>query len=370
MARKAAGTRTRADGTLEKRFTIDGKRYSVYGKTNKEIQEKETALRETIKAGIYNSNRKITLDAYFEEWKARKRDTVKPATVRTYDCYYRGHISPVIGKKKVQGLERREIIALQKSIRESATVNTANFCMKTLRAILNDAVIDDIIVKNPAAGIKDIKDTEAAASETIHRALTEAEQGDFMQEMKEDPYYEFVAFLLCTGMRTGEAAALTWEDIDYAENVAHVRKTWTHTEAGERVIGTPKSAAGIRDVPLTESTKEVLKRQRDKIGRNIIPMGGNLIFTTNYDKAIESQQVNRAIKSALDRLEKKGKPIEAFTAHALRDTFATRYIEQGGTPQTLKTILGHTSLAMTMDLYAHVLPNTKQEEMKKIHIAI
>lgn len=62
--------------------------------------------------------------------------------------------------------------------------------------------------------------------------------------------------------------------------------------------------------------------------------------------------------------------IEHFSAHALRDTFATRYIEQGGSPQVLKTILGHNSLAMTMDLYSHVLPNTKQKEMESVRIVI
>lgn len=50
---------------------------------------------------------------------------------------------------------------------------------------------------------------------------------------------------------------------------------------------------------------------------------------------------------------RKTKLIEDFTVHALRDAFAIRYIEQGGSPQTLKTILGHSSLAMTMDLYSH-----------------
>ena len=64
---------------------------------------------------------------------------------------------------------------------------------------------------------------------------------------------------------------------------------------------------------------------------------------------VHNHAVNRAISDALVRLQEKGKIIEHFTAHALRDTFATRYIEQGGNPRTLKTILGHTSLAMTMD---------------------
>ena len=55
-----------------------------------------------------------------------------------------------------------------------------------------------------------------------------------------------------------------------------------------------------------------------------------------------------------------------ITSHIFRHTFATRAIEAGMQPQVLKTILGHSSLAMTMDLYSHVLPDTKSEEMNKI----
>ena len=63
---------------------------------------------------------------------------------------------------------------------------------------------------------------------------------------------------------------------------------------------------------------------------------------------------------------RKGTHIERFAHHAFRDTFATRYIEHGGNMQTLKNILGHATLAMTADLYAHVLPDTKQKEMQMI----
>lgn len=72
------------------------------------------------------------------------------------------------------------------------------------------------------------------------------------------------------------------------------------------------------------------------------------------------------IDNVLKRLRQQGIEIERFTHHAFRDTFATRYIEEGGNMQTLQKILGHSSLAMTADLYAHVLPNTKQQEMQQI----
>ncbi len=73
MARLGAGTRKRADGTLEKRFTIDGRRYSVYGKNAKKISQKEQEVRKKIEAGIYTDNRNITLDGYFDEWLDGKR---------------------------------------------------------------------------------------------------------------------------------------------------------------------------------------------------------------------------------------------------------------------------------------------------------
>ena len=77
MARLGAGTRKRTDGTLEKRFTVDGKRYSIYAKTSKELVQKEQEIRKKIEAGIYTDNRNLTLDKYFEEWLTGKRNGTK-----------------------------------------------------------------------------------------------------------------------------------------------------------------------------------------------------------------------------------------------------------------------------------------------------
>ena len=372
MARLGAGTRKRADGTLEKRFTIDGKRYSIYGKNAKEISQKEQDVRKKIEAGIYTDNRNITLDGYFDEWLNGKRGSIKGNTLKWYATYYKGHISPCLGNVKLQKIERRQVLSFQKDLSEGElSIRTCNNIMKILKIVLKDAVMDEIIMKNPAEGIKALKEVNAKAAETYHRALTEQEQKEFMQEMASDYYYEFVAFLLCTGMRFGEAAALTWSDIDYKQNVIHVTKTVTFNEDNTRTTGTPKSESGKRDIPLNDTIKGILAKQRKK--QNIvisIDRAENRVFVSVYGKMVDNCTVNRAISGALSRLEEQGRPMEHFTAHALRDTFATRYIEQGGSPQTLKAILGHSSLAMTMDLYSHVLPNTKQKEMDNLRIVL
>lgn len=369
MARLGAGTRKRTDGTLEKRFTVDGKRYSIYASTSKELAQKEQEIRKKIEAGTYTDNRNVTLDKYFEEWLVGKRNATKGNTLKTYKSYYYKHVSPKIGSRKVQQIERREILVLQKDIAGHLSVSTCNTVLKMVKVVLNDAIQDAVISKSPADGIKALKDIDTKASETYHRALTEQEQKNFMQEMAKDYYYEFVSLLLCTGMRIGEAAALAWSDIDYKQNVIHVTKTVTFNEDGTMSIGSPKSEAGKRDIPLNDTIRSILSDQRKKLG-NLLPMNNNRIFVSVYGGIVHNHAVNRAISGALARLEEQGRPIEHFTAHALRDTFATRYIEQGGTPQTLKTILGHNSLAMTMDLYSHVLPNIKQKEMDNLQIVL
>lgn len=199
-----------------------------------------------------------------------------------------------------------------------------------------------------------------------------------MDAAKENYYYGLLAFQLLTGMRLGEVGALYWSDSDEEANVIHVRRTITRTEDGIFYIGdSPKTDAGARDIPMNKGIKEILMKQREKHekseGQKDDPqhiIEQKLCFLSPTGKMIGHYPVNKNIRKNLYKLKEKGIRMEPFTSHALRDTFATRYIEQGGNPQTLKTILGHSSLAMTMDLYSHVLPNTRQEEMDRIEIRI
>mgnify|MGYP003319114415 CR=1 FL=1 len=370
MARLAAGIKKRADGTLEKRFTMNGRRYSVYGRTSNEVLAKEQETRAKIKAGTYTSNSKVTLDEYYKEFIKEKELKLKGSTLRLYDSMYKTQISPRLGSRKVNNIERREIINFRNDLRAAGLgTSTCNAVMTLLKSILGRAVIDEVIVKNPAERIDGLRRTEIKATETIHRALTVEEQAAFMAEAKTEYHYEFMAMLLLTGMRTGECAALTWGDIDYKNHEIHITKSITKTKTGEITVGTPKTKTSTRDIPMTESVETILKAQREKMCC-VIPNASSRIFSTPYAHTVVGWDIGKTINKVLTRLEEKGIYIEHFSAHAFRDTFATRAIEQGMNPQTLKTILGHSSLAMTMDLYAHVMPNTKHEEMNLLHIAL
>lgn len=377
MQKLPAGVRKRKTGLLEKRFSVNGKRYSVYGRTIRQLNEREQKKRNEIISSVPVKKEAMTLDQYFETWIEGKKMSVKPSTIRVYSTYYRPYASPLIGSLQLSEITRRDILRIQCEAAKKLCPTTNNILLTVIKTILNEAVEDKLIRENPAKGVKPVKVT-GKASETYHRALTETEQEQFMDAAKDNYYYELLAFQLLTGMRLGEVGALYWSDIDEEANVIHVRRTITRTEDGIFYIGdSPKSDAGVRDIPMNAGIKKLLKQQREKQEKRIKQKvcqqpskEQKLCFLSPTGQMIGHGPVNKNIRRILFQLEEKGIHMEPFTSHALRDTFATRYIEQGGNPQTLKTILGHSSLSMTMDLYSHVLPNTRQEEMDRIVIKI
>ena len=348
------------------------KRYSAYGRSTKECAENELRIREEIKAGLYNSNKNITLDAYFDEWEKSRRGTIKDSSIKINRSKYNNHIRPVLGKIKVQKIEKRAVVKLQQDLSKKLSASMTNGVIVLLKTVLNAAVDDEILMKNPAASVKPLrKDDRPKASETIHRALTREEQQAFMQEAKTEWLYEFFCFSLCTGMRLNEITALKWQDIDYINNVIRVNKTVSWKEGGGIEETLPKSDTSNRDIPMNDTIKKILQMQKTKMSMvygeiHARKMDSNIFIGSNGAKAIASSTVSSAIDNVLKRLRQQDIEIERFTHHAFRDTFATRYIEEGGNMQTLQKILGHSSLAMTADLYAHVLPNTKQQEMQQI----
>ena len=95
IARIPSGMRKKENGLFEKRFTVNGKRYSAYGHNVKECADNEIRLREEIKAGIYSSNNNITLDTYFNEWEKSRIGIVKDSSIKTIRSRYDNHIKPV-----------------------------------------------------------------------------------------------------------------------------------------------------------------------------------------------------------------------------------------------------------------------------------
>ena len=370
MARKRTNYFYKANGLIEHRFYYNGERFSVYGRTMDDIETKKDEKIAQLEAGLRGDCSNFTVDRYYDLWQKERaaNGDVKASTVYGGSEKY-GRAAKIIGSCKVKDVTPATIKKVKSElVKRGLCTTTINDTLVLLRCLFKSAVNDKIISESPCKGIANLKRKEAAAAQTIHRALTIEEQEAFFNEAKASCwYYELYSFLIQTGLRVGEAAALTWKDVDLNKRVIHVRKSLDRVSNTKWVIDTPKTKTSVRDIPISRGIEKTLLEQKAK---SSIARIDNIVFTSPYGDYIKHTSVNNCITNILKKLDEKGTPIEHFSVHALRDTFATRCIEQGMNPQTLKTILGHSSLSMTMDLYAHVLPDTKERELSKIMISV
>ena len=368
MAKLATGFRKRKSGGYEYRFTYNGVRYSVGGATTAECKKKAKEKQALLDVGVYQTNDKITLNQYFDEWIKQKEMAVKESTIFIYKVIFHGNIAPILGKHKVKTLERRQVVDMLKHIAKERGTGAASHARRLIVSVLNGAMKDDIVLRNVAAGIPSFKATSKPARETIHRELTDQELKIFFSLAKVSRYYNVFKFLLNTGVRVGECCGLQWKDIDRKHGIVHIRKTVTRDKEGKWVLGdTTKTRTSKRDIPMNKAIREIIENQWGLYcnTHNGIALN-DLVFSNEHEGIINTGSLNGLITHVLNRRKGPKVKIAPFSVHAFRDTFASRAIRAGIAPNTLKELMGHSSLSMTMDLYAHVNQQDKIESMEKL----
>lgn len=369
-----AKQKKRQDGRLQKAFTFNGKRYYVYGRTTQELIQAEFAKRAELEQGA-EDRENPTLNKYYERFTEHRRSKVKESTIRSQSIQFRNCADiPIdkngrtLGSMRIQEIKPYDIQTVQAALEKSdRTTETVNNCMAHLSHVFNAAVKDETIARNPCTCIERVKRTEKPARETIHRALSEAETRQFFQAAKGSYYENMFKLMIQTGVRVGELGAINDFDVDAGEMLLYINKTVTRDETGGYMIGdTPKTDAGNRIVPLTPAALEAIRAQK-RINRILFgSSSGGPVFKSAEGALLREYQTNREIKRICERIG-----MEKFTCHAFRATFATRFIEQR--PQDYKIlseILGHSNIKITLNLYTHVMKESKIIAMRGINIAI
>ena len=361
MARKIANIYRRDDGTYQLRFTVDGRRYAVYGKTVDECRQKETQKRQEIEEGAYQRQKDVTLGKYAAWWLSGKKGTVKSSTVAMYTSWISTITADPIGEVRLRDLRPQHIrdfigrLSLQPS--------SINLGITVIRSILKTAVAEDLIQKSPADGIKALRAPKRAPEEDTHRALTREETAAFLQaaEARGDAFRDLYTLMLHTGLRIGEAVTLI--DSDIVGDRLHCTRTLTRS-GGNYVIGdSPKSDSGNRIIPLDADALQAIQRAREF--RSAMGWKTDRIFSNSAGSVIIPHQVNREIKKTCEAAG-----IEPITSHALRDTFATRCAESNMQPRVLMEIMGHASIAVTMEIYVHALDDVKAQALAAVDFGI
>lgn len=361
-----SGIRQRANGSYEVRVSRNGKSYSAYAKTITEAKKKKAELEFKLDNNGIIENKKITYGEWFTQWMENyKKNSVKKGTFNTYKYYYDSIIKEEFKNRKLSSIKG---IDLQRFFNKLLAKNYSDSSLRLVKAILGSslkqAYKDEIISRNPMDAVTLPKNKEVTKKEKI--ALTREQQTLFMEFAKDSYLYNYFAVSLRSGMRSGEIRGLKLGDIDKENGVIHVRRTLKYINKQGFFEDTPKTKSSLRDIPLTSDLIALLEDQKNFWGFKIEKID-RYIFCNEMGEALSLMKVRREIDRIIKEIRSAGhEDFPHFSSHTFRHTFATRAIEAGMPPQVLKTILGHSSLAMTMDLYSHVLPDTKSQEMEKI----
>lgn len=335
-------------------------------------QEKARCVRE-FRAELesdYNLNKRgITFGEYAAEWLAQREANpdIRPRTLSRDKNRIRT-INLTFGDTPLCEITRADIKRFQAAIMtadengHAPTVSgrplsgtTAHDTRQALRHILEEAVLDGVIPNNPTDGVKapsiDTKEKEALtpAQAARFRALIDAAE----------PRPTLAAFRLClfAGLRRGEVLALRWSDFDAEKGLLHVSRSLC---AETLKFKEPKSAAGVRDIPLDAGTVEYLKRFKAIQARQLLPLkrsvNDSLICCTPGCDYLHPENLTRAL---IDFSKAAGFP--TITPHVLRHTYCTLLFHAGADVKTAQKLMGHADPSVTLKIYTHYVESSGEK---------
>lgn len=376
----------RSDGRYMGRYTVNGKRKSVYGSSYEEVRLKLNEKLNEIAKGIYIDPGKDTVESWLKEWLITYvLPTVKQSTYISYEGYVRNHLVPCLGTIKLTALTKEQIQRFfnKKSVGEKGVKGLAPKTLKNIYNMLNSAleqaVINDKLYRSPLLGVKLPKliKNEIRVLEREEQILLQnaAESSVELQAYG-------IIFTLSTGVRLGELIGFERGDLNFKRHAIKVRRTVGRLQkvdengnlfkksdgvkTTEMVTRKPKSTSSQREIPLFDALwnglMDYCKKMDELLDSLGIPCNDNTKLFCNsigktYDPRVYEDLFKRTLKDA---------GLEDVNFHALRHTFATRALEAGMDIKVLSSILGHAQASTTLNLYGHALPDHKKNSMNKM----
>lgn len=345
----------RADGRWMGRYTADTpggpKRFTVYGSTREDVREKMTRAMAHRDGGLVFDAGALTVAAWLSRWLTDNvKGTVRESTYGSYSRTVNNYLIPGIGRVKLKNLKASHLRGLYREKLDSGlSTRTVGYMHTLAKKSLKDAVRDELIPYNPADAVRPpklIRDEIRPLSASQVRTFLEAARVG--GERLEAAYIVAVH----TGMRPGELCALKWEDVDLDTGTVQIKRALS----GGKMTA-PKTARGRRRITLSAAARHALKAHRlrqleERMKKASLWQDHGLIFPSNVGTPLSQRNLTRAFKATLKRA---GLP-DTFRLYDLRHTCATLLLSRNVHPKYVQELLGHASIALTLDTYSHVIP--------------
>ena len=230
-----------------------------------------------------------------------------------------------------------------------------------LSAALTRAMREELVVRN-VARLVELPEWRRA---TI-RPWSADEARQFLAVAKPDPLYAAFVLLIFYGLRRGEALGLRWEDIDFDAGTIRIRQQLQRIR-GELLLAPLKTQAGKRDLPLLDVVRQALEGQAERQAAYRAEMGlawpeTGLVFTTRTGRPVEPRNFIRSFRRICD-----DNKIRLIKVHHLRHTVGSMLKDLGVPARDAQTILGHTRISTTLEIYTDTDEPARREALTRLH---
>jgi len=338
-------------------------------KTKKEAELTLARLKIEIDKGTYKKDTAETYQDVYDLWIKHYEKTVEESTFAKTTSFFKLHILPVFGKYRI---EKVNIDICQNTVDEWAIK------LKNYRAIRSAASrVFDFAIKRGFILSNPFKFVELPAQKAkLNEVYEEKPENFYDREQlilflkcleKGSNFKSYVLFRLLafTGMRRGEALALTWEDININEKELRINKALTRGIKNRRYVKATKTGIS-RTIKLDQKTLDILSEWKKKQKQEYLALGYNtlqpnqLIFSNSKNTYYEPTKVRTWLAHVLNKYE-----LDTITTHGLRHTHCSLLFEAGASIKDVQDRLGHTNVQTTLDIYTHVTKKAKAEAIQK-----
>lgn len=341
----------------------DGSRKAVYGRTRQEVAQKLAVASQLVQRGMPLPPERTSVAQYLTRWLDEVAEPrVRSATLEGYERIIRLHISPVIGSVKLARIGPSDLSRLYQTLRlKGLSARYVQLAHAVLHSAFREAERWGLLTRNPA----DLVDGPRPAR-PVFQPLDQNQVNALLEAARGDRYEALYLVAVTSGLRQGELLGLRWTDFDADRATITVRQQLQRTRAGW-VLSEPKTANGRRTVVLPQVAVSALiahrtKQLEERLQAGPRWQGSELVFTSHVGGPIEKQNLIR--RSFKPLLRNAGLPDIRF--HDLRHAAATLLLLQGVHPKVVQERLGHANIAVTMDIYSHVLPTLQRDAADKL----
>lgn len=379
-------------------------------KKKKAVERFAMEFEKKVLSGEYETNRKIKLSDYCEQWLKTQKDILSPTTYNFYKSFIDDKLVKKLGSLKLDEIKKKHIETFlnEMKYRENGKEYSQNSQKKYLaivKSIFHTAWLDEIIEKNPTERIHFNRNTDLDYDSNKVKCFSLEETMTFLNILENGITYHynerkrkdrngniysiksytsthniptqfkvFFNIAIFGGLRKGEILALTWNDIDFQNNTISIHKSVCYTK-GQIIIKKPKTQKSNRTITLPSSVINIINiyyKEWEQLKETLGPdwKGSDYLFIQSDGSLMHPSTPYHKFKEIIHQYnatcQKESDKLPLITLHDLRHTSATLLISQNIDIAVVSERLGHSNISTTLDIYTHALKKADESASNKL----